>query len=324
MNRDIIAIGGSAGSLDTLLSIAAAFPGDFKGNIFVAIHIGHARSQLPELLARVGQIAGPGTSRPRSHQTRSHLHSAQRSAYACRAEFGAGLARAARTFHPTGDRPVVPIGGDRVWRARGRGRAERRRQRRRRWSRCDQARRRSCRGIGPARCRSPPTCRRPPRRSFDPTISLPSDELPALLVRLSCETIPDTQATGSRRLPEPVQTLQRPLALTCPDCGGTLRKTGDGPAAQFRCHIGHVFSGGELSPAQIGLLEKALDTARRVLNERIELARQMADNSRTAGRQHISRHWDSVRAEAEEQVDAIRRVLPDQLDAQDAAAEIAH
>jgi two-component system chemotaxis response regulator CheB len=56
MNRDIIAIGGSAGSLEPLLSIAAALPGDFPGNVFVTVHIGKSRSQLPELLARAGSL----------------------------------------------------------------------------------------------------------------------------------------------------------------------------------------------------------------------------------------------------------------------------
>ncbi len=323
MNRDIIAIGGSAGSLDTLLSIAAAFPADFEGNIFVAIHIGHARSQLPELLARVGQLpvlaprdreaikpgyiyiapsdrhmlVEPNLVRvslgPREHFTRPAIDPLFRSAAIAFGKRVVGVVL-------SGGGSDGAAGLDAINRAGG---------------------------LAVVLDPRDAVAADMPEAAAEivrPDYIVPSDELPALLVRLSCETIPDTQATGSRRLPEPVQTLQRPLALTCPDCGGTLRKTGDGPAAQFRCHIGHVFSGGELSPAQIGLLEKALDTARRVLNERIELARQMADDSRTAGRQHISRHWDSVRAEAEEQVDAIRRVLPDQLDAQDAAAEIAH
>ncbi len=56
MHRNIIAIGGSAGSLDTLLSIVAAFSDDFKGNILAALHIGNHSSQLPELLARAGKL----------------------------------------------------------------------------------------------------------------------------------------------------------------------------------------------------------------------------------------------------------------------------
>jgi predicted ribonuclease YlaK len=42
MNRDLIAIGGSAGSLDTVLSIAAALPDDFDRNILSRCMSGRA------------------------------------------------------------------------------------------------------------------------------------------------------------------------------------------------------------------------------------------------------------------------------------------
>jgi two-component system, chemotaxis family, protein-glutamate methylesterase/glutaminase len=56
MNRNMIAIGGSAGSFDLLRSIVPALPGDFAGNVFIAIHIGHSRSRLPELLDGIGGL----------------------------------------------------------------------------------------------------------------------------------------------------------------------------------------------------------------------------------------------------------------------------
>ena len=63
-------------------------------------------------------------------------------------------------------------------------------------------------------------------------------------------------------------------------------------------------------------MEKALDVAQRVLNERIELSRQMAEDARTTGRSYGVQYWERVRAEAEQQVYAIRRVLPDAADAE--------
>lgn len=56
MNRHMIAIGDSAGSLDTLRSISSALPQDFAGNVFVVVHIGHSRSRLPELHANSGHL----------------------------------------------------------------------------------------------------------------------------------------------------------------------------------------------------------------------------------------------------------------------------
>jgi two-component system chemotaxis response regulator CheB len=134
-------------------------------------------------------------------------------------------------------------------------------------------------------------------------------DLPALLVRLSREAAPANGPTPSGELAEPIQMPERPFALTCPDCGGALRKIGSGPGAQYRCHIGHVFGAGELLPAQLELIEKALDTAHRVLSERVELSRQMVESSRTTGRAHRVRYWERVLAEAERQLDAIGQVL---------------
>jgi hypothetical protein len=57
MNRDMIAIEGSAGSLSTVLSIASRLPADFSGNAFVVVHIGHSRSRLPDLIIRTGKLS---------------------------------------------------------------------------------------------------------------------------------------------------------------------------------------------------------------------------------------------------------------------------
>ena len=54
--RDVIAIGGSAGSLDAIFASVAGLPSDFAGNVFVVSHIGSHRSHLPELLSRVGPL----------------------------------------------------------------------------------------------------------------------------------------------------------------------------------------------------------------------------------------------------------------------------
>src|SRR5215472_2242477 len=56
MKRDIIAIGGSAGSLDTLREIVRAFPPDFSGNLFIVTHIGLGRSRLPDVLGSATAI----------------------------------------------------------------------------------------------------------------------------------------------------------------------------------------------------------------------------------------------------------------------------
>jgi two-component system chemotaxis response regulator CheB len=308
MNRDIIAIGGSAGSLDMLLSIFAVLPRDFPGNVFVTVHIGRSRSQLPELLGRAGSLPAsnprdgeaiepghvyiapadrhllvePGAIRisrgPREHFTRPAIDPLFRSvasAYQGRvigvvlSGGGSDGAAGLDAIKRAGGLAVVLDPQDAVAAEMPQAAAE----------------------------------------IVEPDFVVSAADLPALIVRLSREAAPAIEPTPPADLAEPIQIFERPFALTCPDCGGALRKIGNGPTAQYRCHIGHIFGAGELLPAQLEVLEKALDTAQRVLNERIELSRQMVENSRAAGRTHGLRYWGRVLAEVEKQSEAIRQVL---------------
>lgn len=52
-----VVVGGSAGALEALLTMTAAFPADFPAAVFVATHVRGARvSALPHLLARGGAL----------------------------------------------------------------------------------------------------------------------------------------------------------------------------------------------------------------------------------------------------------------------------
>jgi two-component system chemotaxis response regulator CheB len=141
-----------------------------------------------------------------------------------------------------------------------------------------------------------------------PDYVVPARDIPALLLKLSQEAVPATGPPFPEERTEPTEMEERPIALTCPECGGAVRK--DGAAAlQYRCHIGHVFGAAEMLPAQLEMLEKALDTAQRVLNERIELARHMIEHATAAGRGHSVRYWQKLQAEAEQHIEAIRAIL---------------
>jgi two-component system chemotaxis response regulator CheB len=307
MNRDIIAIGGSAGSLDTLRSISSTLPRDFAGNAFVVVHIGHSRSQLPELLANAGHLPAmfpadgetitPGhiyvapTDRhllvepplirlsrgPREHFTRPAIDPLFRSVASAYGERAIGVVL-------SGGGSDGATGLDTIKRAGG---------------------------LTVVLDPQDAVAAEMPRAAIeivDPDYVSSEAKLSYLVARLVREPA-SAQRLRKDALPDSLTMPERPYALTCPECGGTMRKIGNGTAAQFRCHIGHIFGAREMMPAQLELLEKALDVAQRALNERIELSRQMAANSRTAGRKHGLQYWERVRAEAEQQVDTIRRVL---------------
>ena len=122
-------------------------------------------------------------------------------------------------------------------------------------------------------------------------------------------------------------TLDRPVAITCPDCGGALRRMDTGTLTQFRCHIGHVYTAEVMAAAQFAALEGGLAATLRSLSERAELCRQMAGKSQAAGQAETTARWDAAAREAETRVAAVRELLeadwthPDPIDAAGATDE---
>ena len=104
-------------------------------------------------------------------------------------------------------------------------------------------------------------------------------------------------------------TLDEPVALTCPDCGGALRRAELGTLTQFRCHIGHVYTAEVMAAAQFAALEWTLAAALRSLSERGELCRQMADNARSAGHADAAARWETAMREARERSGVLRQLL---------------
>ena len=102
--------------------------------------------------------------------------------------------------------------------------------------------------------------------------------------------------------------FERPVALTCPECGGALRRI-DGKLPEFRCHTGHHFGAIEIADGQGSALEEALGVAVRVLNERAELCRQMKESASAGGRRLGVRYWERLTNEAEEQLEILVRFL---------------
>jgi two-component system, chemotaxis family, protein-glutamate methylesterase/glutaminase len=55
--RDIIVVGASAGGVTALIDFVKSFPSDFKGSIFVVLHIPpYSESRLAEILSRAGAL----------------------------------------------------------------------------------------------------------------------------------------------------------------------------------------------------------------------------------------------------------------------------
>lgn len=123
----------------------------------------------------------------------------------------------------------------------------------------------------------------------------PARELGPLLGRLAREVAPSELADRiSASSHEPTDELEREIAITtlddsrhddsarygvpsrfaCPDCGGVLWDlSAEGPM-RYRCEVGHAHTAATLGEAQTEVVEEALWTALRALEDKIELSRR--------------------------------------------------
>ena len=102
-------------------------------------------------------------------------------------------------------------------------------------------------------------------------------------------------------------THDRPVAITCPDCGGALRQSQLGTLKQFRCHIGHVYTAEVMLHGQFIAMQQSVETALRSLNERAELCRQMAEQA--APDTASAAEWHKAVDEARDQTGRLRALL---------------
>lgn len=101
--------------------------------------------------------------------------------------------------------------------------------------------------------------------------------------------------------------LDRPVAITCPDCGGAMARESAGALTVFRCHIGHVLGVETVLHAKHHALEEALAHTLVLLNERAELCRLLAEARGGTG--PAADRLDAAREEAVTRSEAIRALL---------------
>jgi two-component system chemotaxis response regulator CheB len=145
----------------------------------------------------------------------------------------------------------------------------------------------------------------------EPQFVVRAVEIPALLVRLSTQAISPEPAEAREGALSAMETqdFERPLALTCPECGGALRLRLKEGLREFDCHVGHRFGATELVEAQSEGVEKNIYVALRMLNEQREFARRMIESARDAPLDNGLVYWERLQVQAEEQVEALQAFL---------------
>jgi two-component system chemotaxis response regulator CheB len=279
--RDVIVIGGSAGSIEPLQLIARQLPEDLPAAVFVVIHLSpRARSSLPEILGTAGRLAAAHPAdgellqrgriyvAPPDHHLvieRDHVHvsagpkdNRQRPSInvtfrSASVAFGAGVVGVLLS----GQLDDGTVG---LWEIKRRG------------------------GIAVVQHPEDATFPSMPLsalRDVEVDYTVRSADMPRLLTRLVSEELPSKE----QKISSGDDTMQsRVVDLTCPECKGTIWEIpyGNGGIKEFRCRVGHSYSPGSMFAEQYAAQEAALWSAIVSLEEGASLANKLAASSDTA------------------------------------------
>lgn len=325
-NRDIIVIGASAGGVQALSALVAALPRDLPAAVFIVLHIpSDVPSLLPNILARDSRLEvahaingeeikhGKVYVAPSNnhlliedshvklvHGPKENLHRPSIDALFRSAARWAGprvigvVLTGARDDGKTGMRAIKQRGGI---------------------------------AIVQDPFEAPfPSMPLSVMQDIKVDYSLPLREVAPLLYKLSQESaaeegrypLPDEveieariteQEMESGELIASVEKLGTISKLTCPDCHGALWEIRDEAMLRYRCHVGHAFSAESLSEGQSQMLEVALWSAVRALEEKMILSRRIVERARKANRNRAAILFERRALEAEEHSSVLRQLL---------------
>jgi two-component system chemotaxis response regulator CheB len=135
--------------------------------------------------------------------------------------------------------------------------------------------------------------------------------MPRLLTRIAAELAAnmtgDIQLANQEVEVAAGYSLGRPVALTCPDCGGALQQTNLGTLTQFRCHIGHIYTSDVIVDGQFNAMLQTIEAAMRSVNERAEICRRMAEQDEEA--EETTMLWRRALKEASATADSLKALL---------------
>jgi two-component system, chemotaxis family, protein-glutamate methylesterase/glutaminase len=319
--RDIVVVGGSAGSIEAVSEVVRGLPPDFPAAVFVVVHFpGSVSSTLPRILSRAGPL-------PARHAKDGEPIGPRRIYVAppdCHLYLSDGHVRLSRGPKENGHRPAI----DPLFRTAAHSYGPRVmgvvlsgnlndgtagllsiKQRD---------------GIAIVQSLETALYSGMPRSAIDHVAVdhvLAPSEIPLVLSELALEPVPHLKVVPmSQDLPAEQQADEFALAdrhkqpgvpstMTCPECHGTLWEVKDEELVRFRCRVGHAYSDEALLVHQSEQLEAALWTALRSLEEHSALARRLAARANSRGHAHSASSFTEQAVDAEHHASVIRRVL---------------
>jgi len=150
----------------------------------------------------------------------------------------------------------------------------------------------------------------------------PIRDLGALLSRLAAEDPPRRRPVAAPVLEMETRMAEldpaalanderpgKPSPYSCPDCGGVLWEIEEGEYVRYRCRVGHAFSPETMLSAQDDVLEEALWSAVKTLEESARLSKRLAAAERARGHDWLAKRFEEKESDARERVEVIRRHL---------------
>jgi two-component system chemotaxis response regulator CheB len=319
--RDIVAIGTSSGGVDALKRLVAALPADYRGAIFIVMHISpEAHSELPGILTRAGPLPAVAATdqMPIQH---GRIHVAPPDFHLL---LERGLLRVVQGPRENRHRPAIdPLFRSAAWaygpRAVGvvlTGNLDD-----------------GTAGLWAIKSCGGTTIVQEPNEADHPAMPmnalmhnrvdhrLPLEGIAALLTRLAREA-PDpfeprdpppsleheVETAKLKRSAHGMGELGRLSPFTCPACRGALWELEEGEHLRYRCHTGHAYSQASLLVDQGAAVEESLYTAVRAMQEKAGALRRLAERwpDRIPG---VKAEYQQRAEELDQSADVLRAML---------------
>lgn len=293
--REIIAIGGSAGSIEVIRQICRALPADLHASVLIAVHVGAGHQDLLAGILNSGGPLSASTAVDGEPLQKAHIYVAPADKHLV---IDGSVVRLGRGPRENMARPAI----DPLFRSIGvsagpgaigvllsgmlndgaSGLADLKR----------------CGGVTVVQNPFDAVESEMPRTALlasDIDYRAPASDLAVLLTQLSREepgaffappasvALEVAIAMGRPSDTPTLADIADPVPLSCPGCGGTLSQIRRSPL-RFRCQVGHGYTAEALAHEQEDSIDEAVRMAVRIIGERAVLMEKMAGDALQAGR----------------------------------------
>ena len=297
-NRDILAIGASAGGVEALLSLAKQLPLNLPATVLITLHMASEHeSVLDDLLNRVGSLPAKfATENEQPRKANIYIAPPDRHLLLIDGRFVLGTGSRENNSRPAIDpmlRSVAMCCGPRaigvvLTGTLGDGASGL-------WA-IDQ-----CGGLTVVQDPSdaafpdmPINALNRVRADHVVTLAAMPKLLESLVLQPAGEAMPVPEsigfeisvARGAHSTVDDMDHHGRRSALACPDCHGVMWEFDEGELTRYRCHVGHTYTAEVMSVALDENLRRALGSALRALEERRALAERL-EHQADANRQPL-------------------------------------